>query len=86
MARNRPRPLDKFVWVEHESGKQRRVLRARLPSLSPEWKRIPDPTKKTSAPAGTQPSASPSETDPAEPPDSEQGDTDGLRSPRARRR
>lgn len=60
----RPRPLDKFVWVEHESGKQRRVLRARLPSLSPQWKRIADPTKKTSAPADTEPSASPSDTGP----------------------
>lgn len=53
----RPRPLDKFVWVQHTGGKQRRVLRSQLPSLSPNWERIPDPTKKTAdaEPAGDAP-------------------------------
>lgn len=45
-----PRPLDKFVWVEHTSGKQKVIPRSALPELTEEWHRILDPTKKA-APA-----------------------------------
>jgi hypothetical protein len=49
----RPRPLDKFVWVQRTdgSGKQQLVLRSQLPSLHESWERIADPTKKLAAEA-----------------------------------
>jgi hypothetical protein len=49
----RPRPLDKFVWVQRTdgSGKQQLVLRSQLPSLHENWERIADPTKKLAAEA-----------------------------------
>lgn len=42
----RPRPLDKFVWVQHTSGKQKVIPRAQLPELTADWERIADPAKK----------------------------------------
>ncbi|HEU4542198.1 MAG TPA: hypothetical protein VFR23_13805 [Jiangellaceae bacterium] len=45
----RPRPLDKFVWVQHTSGKQKVIPRAQLPELTAGWERIYDPAKKPDA-------------------------------------
>lgn len=50
-----PRPLDKFVWVQRTTDdgvvKQKIIPRGELPSLSPDWERIYDPTKKPEAAA-----------------------------------
>lgn len=51
----RPRPLDKFVWVQHTSGKQKIIPRSELASLTGEWERILDPTKKPAATEDTAP-------------------------------